>query len=117
MDVDPASPHYSKVISRLPMPYKGDELHHTGWNACSSCSLDPSAKRSLMIMPCLGSGRVYAVDTSSDPRAPKLHKVVESAEILGVTGLANLHTSHCLGSGDVMISATGDSEGNGRWAG
>ncbi len=30
------------------------------------------------------------------------------------TGLAYLHTSHCLGSGDIMISAMGDKEGNPR---
>jgi methanethiol oxidase len=37
VDVDPSSPTYSKVIHRLPMPYVGDELHHSGWNACNSC--------------------------------------------------------------------------------
>src|SRR5690606_8312469 len=36
VDVDPASPTYSQVIHRLEMPYVGDELHHAGWNACSS---------------------------------------------------------------------------------
>ena len=24
-----------QVIARLPMPHVGDELHHSGWNACS----------------------------------------------------------------------------------
>lgn len=37
IDVDPNSPTYSQIIHRLPMPYLGDELHHFGWNACSSC--------------------------------------------------------------------------------
>ena len=37
VDVDPASKTYSQVIHRLPMPNVGDELHHFGWNACSSC--------------------------------------------------------------------------------
>ena len=40
VDVDPKSPTYSQVISRLPMPNIGDELHHFGWNACSSCHGD-----------------------------------------------------------------------------
>ena len=39
-DVDPASPRYGQVLHRLDMPYKGDEFHHFGWNACSS-SLSP----------------------------------------------------------------------------
>ena len=65
VDVDPASPTYSQVIHRLPMPYKGDELHHSGWNACSSCHGDGSRQRSLLVLPALGSGRVYGVLSSS----------------------------------------------------
>src|SRR4029453_718826 len=34
IDLDPASPTYSQVVHRLPMPNGGDELHHFGWNAC-----------------------------------------------------------------------------------
>ena len=43
VDVDPGSATYSQVISRLPMPNVGDELHHFGWNACSSCHMDGAA--------------------------------------------------------------------------
>ena len=57
------------------MPAIGDELHHSGWNVCSSCHGDESKKRDKLILPCLGSDRVYAVDTGTDPRAPRLHKV------------------------------------------
>src|SRR5687767_877473 len=37
VDLDPKSKTYGKVIHRVPMPGVGDELHHFGWNACSSC--------------------------------------------------------------------------------
>jgi len=37
VDVDPDSPTYSRVIERTAMPNVGNELHHFGWNACSSC--------------------------------------------------------------------------------
>ena len=37
VDLDPASKVYGKVIHQLDMPNAGDELHHFGWNACSSC--------------------------------------------------------------------------------
>ena len=37
VDVDPASKTYSQVVQRVMMPTPGDELHHFGWNACSSC--------------------------------------------------------------------------------
>lgn len=40
---------------------QGDELHHSGWNACSSCHSDSSKSRSLLVLPALGTGRVYGV--------------------------------------------------------
>ncbi|CAK0773982.1 Methanethiol oxidase [Coccomyxa viridis] len=114
VDVDPASPTYSQVIHRLPMPYKGDELHHSGWNACSSCHGDGSRQRSLLVLPALGSGRVYGVDVATDPRAPRIAKIVQPEDIQEKTGLTYLHSSHCLGSGEIMISAMGDLEGQGK---
>ncbi|KAF7837046.1 selenium-binding protein 1-like [Senna tora] len=112
VDVDPSSPTYSKVIHRLPVTSLGDELHHTGWNSCSSCHGDPSADRRYLILPSLVSGRIYVVDTKTNPKAPSLHKVVEPEEIISKTGLAYPHTSHCLASGDIMVSCLGDKEGN-----
>ncbi|KAJ0034298.1 hypothetical protein Pint_25544 [Pistacia integerrima] len=53
VDVDPTSPTYSKIIHRLPMPYVGDELHHSGWNSCSSCHGDSSAQRRFLVLPSL----------------------------------------------------------------
>ncbi|KAI3915486.1 hypothetical protein MKW92_030268 [Papaver armeniacum] len=111
IDVDPSSPTYSKVIHRMPVPYVGDELHHSGWNSCSSCHGDPSANRGFLILPSFVSGRIYVVDTK-DPKSPRLHKVVQSEEIVQKTGLAYPHTSHCLASGDIMISCIGDKDGN-----
>ncbi|NP_001087138.1 methanethiol oxidase [Xenopus laevis] len=114
VDVDPKSPTYSQVIHRLPMPNVNDELHHSGWNTCSSCYGDSSKVRNKLILPCLISSRVYVVDVGTDPRAPRLHKTVEPHEVYWKCGLANLHTSHCLGCGEIMISALGDPCGNGK---
>ena len=36
IDVDPASPSYGKRIGQTVFPHAVDELHHYGWNACSS---------------------------------------------------------------------------------
>ncbi|KAL4204596.1 hypothetical protein AMTRI_Chr01g110690 [Amborella trichopoda] len=113
VDVDPNSPTYSKVIHRLSMSNLGDELHHTGWNSCSSCYGDPSAQRRFLILPSLLSGRIYVVDTQS-PRAPSLHRAVEPSEIVEKTGLSYPHTSHCLASGDIMVSCLGDKDGNAK---
>ncbi|XP_060094139.1 methanethiol oxidase-like [Heteronotia binoei] len=96
------------------MPYIEDELHHTGWNACSSCFGDTTKKRNRLILPCIGSARIYVVDTGTDQRAPRLHTVIEPKEVFQKCDLAFLHTSHCLGSGEVMISAIGDPRGNGK---
>ncbi|KAM0044985.1 putative selenium-binding protein [Helianthus debilis subsp. tardiflorus] len=111
VDVDPKSKTYSQVIHRLPMPNLGDELHHSGWNACSSCYGDSSTSRRFLVLPALVSGRIYAVDTQKDPRAPTFHKVVEPADIISKTGLAYPHTAHCLASGDIMVSCLGDKDG------
>uniref|UniRef100_A0A4W5K3S7 Methanethiol oxidase n=1 Tax=Hucho hucho TaxID=62062 RepID=A0A4W5K3S7_9TELE len=59
VDVDPKSPTYCQVIHRLPMPNLNDELHHSGWKACSSCFGDSSKKRNRLILPSLISSRVY----------------------------------------------------------
>ena len=112
VDVDPNSPTYSQVISRAVMPYVGDELHHFGWNACSSCHGDESKSRQFLVIPGFHSSRMYIVDTS-DERAPRLHKVIEPEEIKEKTNLTAPHTVHCLADGQVMISMLGDGEGNG----
>ena len=36
IDVDPASANYGKRVGQTVLPNAGDELHHFGWNACSS---------------------------------------------------------------------------------
>ncbi len=75
IDVDPESKDYGKVLHRMVVPNLGDELHHTGWNACSSCHSDPSRSRNRMVLPGLGSDRVYIADTATDPVRPKIVKV------------------------------------------
>ena len=112
VDVDPDSPTYSQVIDRVPMPNVGDELHHFGWNACSSCHDNESKSRRFLVVPGQRSSRIHIIDTS-DERAPKIHKVIEPEEIVGKTNLTAPHTVHCLADGNIMISMLGDSEGNG----
>lgn len=114
VDMDEQSPTFCQIINRLEMPNQNDELHHTGWNACSSCFHDPTKKRNLFITPGLVSSRLYAVDVYSDPRKPKIEKVVEPVDVFHKTGLANPHTVHCIPGGKIMISTLGDPEGNGK---
>lgn len=56
------------------MPHLKDELHHSGWNTCSSCYGDSGKARTKLVLPCLISSRIYVVDVGTEPRAPKLHK-------------------------------------------
>jgi hypothetical protein len=44
----------------------------------------------------------------------RVHKWVEGTDIAQATGTANPHTSHCLGSGEIMISTMGGPEGQVR---
>ena len=37
VDVDPGSSQFGNIVNTVSMPNVGDELHHFGWNACSSC--------------------------------------------------------------------------------
>ncbi len=111
VDVDPKSSNYSKVIHRLPMPALDDELHHFGWNTCSSCHGDKDKERRYLILPGLKSGRIHIVD-ASDPKKPKLHKTIEAETIRKKANLSAPHTVHCLADGTVMISMLGDADGN-----
>ena len=57
------------------MPDKGVELHHSGWNACSSCFGDPTKSRNRLILPCINGDRVYVVDVGTNEREPRLFTV------------------------------------------
>ncbi len=111
VDVDPSSPTYSKVVSRLAMPHAGDELHHFGWNACSSCHADPMHMRRYLIVPGLKSGRIHVID-AANPRDLKMYKVIEPEQIAAKTNLSAPHTVHCLADGTIMLSMLGDASGN-----
>src|SRR5919108_719085 len=61
VDVDPKSSTYSKIVNTVAMPKAGDELHHFGWNACSSClcpnAPHPHVERRYLVVPGLRSSR------------------------------------------------------------
>ena len=112
IDVDPRSSTYSQVIHRLPMPFVGDELHHFGWNTCSSCHGDVHRERRYLIVPGLRSSRIHIVDAANST-SPEIVKVISPEEIRQKTNLSAPHTVHCLETGEIMISMLGDGDGNG----
>ncbi len=111
IDLDIESKTYGQIVHRLPMPSVGDELHHFGWNSCSSCHGQDQANRRFIILPGIASSRIHIVDTR-DPLAPTMHRVIEPSEVKSKTGLSAPHTVHCLASGEIMISMLGDADGN-----
>ncbi|HYW87105.1 MAG TPA: selenium-binding protein SBP56-related protein [Chloroflexota bacterium] len=116
VDVQPGSASYGKVVGRLDMPNIGDELHHFGWNACSSAlcpyAPHPHIERRYLVVPGLRSSRIHIVDTHPDPRQPKLVKVIEPEEVARKTGYSRPHTSHC-GPDGIYMSALGAPNGEG----
>jgi len=69
----------------------GDELHHFGWNACSSCCDDASKVRRFLILTGLKSSRIYIVDTIN-PKEPVIHKTIEPETIKEKANLSSPHT-------------------------
>jgi selenium-binding protein 1 len=109
VDTNPDSDTHAQVVHELQMPYAGDELHHFGWNRCSSACHGPD--RSHLIVPGFRSSRVYVVNVADDPRAPRIEKVIEPDEILQATGYTRPHTTHCMPGDNVVVSMLGDAEG------
>ena len=90
IDVKPGSPTFSQIVHTVVMPYKGDEFHHFGWNACSS-ALSPLTghafiERRYLIIPGIRSSRIYVIDTKPDPTRAKIHKIIEPEEVFKKTG-------------------------------
>ena len=61
-----------QIVHKLRMREIGDEIHHSGWNTCSSCHNVPR-ERNTLVLPSLMSDRIYFIDTS-DERNPKIKK-------------------------------------------
>jgi len=110
VDVHPGSSRYGQVLSKVELPNKGDELHHFGWNACSSAlsplSGHPFLQRRYLVVPGMRSSRVYIFDTLPDPAQPKLVRTIEADEILRKTGYSRPHTVHC-GPEGIYVSTLG----------
>ena len=100
-----------RIVHETPMPNVGDELHHFGWNRCSSACHGPD--RSHLIVPGFRSSRIHVVNVADDPRRPRIEKVIEPEEIVRATGLTRPHTVHCMPGENIVISMLGDADGNG----
>ncbi len=116
VDTDPDSSGYGRLVEQVDMPQAGDELHHFGWNACSSClcpyAPHPHMERRYLVVPGINSSRIHILDTKPDPRRPKLVKTIEAQELAKRTNYASPHTIHC-GPEGIYVSALGAPDGGG----
>jgi methanethiol oxidase len=116
IDLKPGSSSYATRVGRLEMPNVGDELHHFGWNACSSAlcpwAPHPHVERRYLLVPGLRSSRIHVIDVKDDPLQPKLTKVIEPDRLAQRTGYSRPHTIHC-GPDGIYVSALGAPDGGG----
>jgi selenium-binding protein 1 len=113
VDVEPGSPRYGRIVGRTELPTVGDELHHFGWNACSSALCPyahPHLERRYLIVPGMRSSRIYILDTKANPRQPTIVKTIEASEVIRRSGYSRMHTVHC-GPDAIYISAMGGANG------
>ena len=116
VDTDPDSRAFGRLVGLTEFPHGGNELHHFGWNACSShlCPWGANAhiERRYLVVPGTHSSRIHILDTKPDPRQPRLAKVIEGDEVMQKTGYAAPHTVHC-GPDGIYLNALGAPDGNG----
>src|SRR5881296_2022586 len=116
VDVDSDSATYGQRVGEVRMPKFGDELHHFGWNACSSAlcpyAPHPHVERRYLVVPGLRSSRIHIIDTKPDPRKPALVKVIEPEDVFARANYSRPHTVHC-GPEGIYLSALGSPNGDG----
>ena len=115
IDTDPESDSYGKVVGWADLPTKGDELHHFGWNACSSAYAHAghrgdALQRRFLLLPGLRSSNVHVFDTQPDPRRPTLVRTITARELADKAGYSRPHTLHC-GPTGIYLSCLGGGNG------
>jgi methanethiol oxidase len=116
VDCDADSASYGQVVGWAELPTTGNELHHFGWNACSSAlchqghAHNGGLERRYLLVPGLRSSNTYVLDTKPDPREPKLAHTIAADELASKAGYSRPHTVHC-GPGGIFLSALGGANG------
>ena len=99
IDLDRTSSAYGRMAGQVDFGRGDNELHHFGWNACSAClcpqAPHPHMERRFLIVPGIGSSRIYILDTKPNPKQPEIVKVIEPEEFIRKTGYTAPHTFHC----------------------
>src|SRR5713226_10047267 len=86
LDCDAGSASYGQVVGWLDLPTAGNELHHFGWNACSSALCHEGhahhgLERRYLLVPGLRSSRTYVLATKPAPRQPHVRSEEHTSEL------------------------------------
>jgi cyanate lyase len=73
LGTDPGSAGYGRVVGWADLPGRGNELHHFGWNACSSAFAHAGhtaggLQRRYLLIPGIRSPNIHVCDIQPDPR-------------------------------------------------
>jgi selenium-binding protein 1 len=123
VDCDQSSATYAEVVGWAELPTAGNELHHFGWNACSSAlchdghgghhaddHAEPLERRYLLV-PGIRSSNTFVLDTKPDPRRPVVARTIAAGELAAKAGYSRPHTVHC-GPGGIFMSALSGADGD-----
>jgi methanethiol oxidase len=115
VDCDPGSDDYGRVVRWAELPTAGNEVHHFGWNACSSALCHGGhaghLERRYLVVPGFRSSRTYVLDTKPDPSSPTVVREIGADELAAKAGYSRPHTVHC-GPGGIFLSALGGANGD-----
>ena len=118
LDCDPSSPEFGRVVGWSELPTAGNELHHFGWNACSSALCHAGhgdhgqpLERRYLVVPGIRSSRIYVLDTKPDPRHPRVVREITAEELARKAGYSRPHTIHC-GPGGIYLFSLGGANGH-----
>jgi len=115
LGTDPESAGYGQVVGWADLPSRGNELHHFGWNACSSAFAHAGhhadgLQRRYLLIPGIRSSYIHVYDTHPDPRQPALARTITPDELANNAGYSRPHTLHC-GPDGIFMSCLGGAHG------
>jgi selenium-binding protein 1 len=98
IDVEKGSPNYGQIVYQLDLGSSGNETHHFGF----------TDDRTHIWGCSLFSSRIFIIDVASDPKKPKLEKVLN--DVPDKAGFSGPHSPYAL-PGRMLISFLGDKNG------
>ena len=117
LDLEDGSTTYGQIVGRLDMPNVGDELHHFGWNACSSAlcpwAAAPARRAPLPARPgpaLVAHPRHRRQGRPAQPEARPRSSRPRRSRARPAT--RRPHTIHC-GPDGIYVSALGAPDGDG----